>query len=145
MTVLTLRIVTPLRIALSVEGVTSIRCEDETGGFGILPGHADFLTVLDAGVLRWQLDGQWHFAALRGGVVTVERGSQVVIACREVVFGDDLETLEAKVVQARAAQADAARHARMTDTRLHARAIRQMMRALNGTPEIAEVLSESSP
>ncbi|MEZ5703223.1 MAG: hypothetical protein R3E42_16590 [Burkholderiaceae bacterium] len=31
-------------------GVTSVRAEDASGGFGLWPGHADFLTVLGGGV-----------------------------------------------------------------------------------------------
>lgn len=60
---LTLRVTTPLAVTLSESGVTSIRAEDASGGFGILPGHADFLTVLGASVLRWRgADKIWHYA-----------------------------------------------------------------------------------
>ena len=50
---LTVRVTTPLAVTVDETGVTSIRAEDASGGFGILPGHADFLTVLDASVVRW--------------------------------------------------------------------------------------------
>ena len=44
---ISLSITTPLEIVLSETGIASLRGEDASGGFGILPGHADFLTVID--------------------------------------------------------------------------------------------------
>lgn len=128
---LTLTVSTPLRVALHDEAVASLRAEDASGDFGILPGHADFLTVVDAGVLRWRgADTPWRFCALRGGVLTVREGHTVAVACREAILGDDLPSLRARVAQARARQLDEARQARSHEARLHARAIRQLMRQL---------------
>jgi F-type H+-transporting ATPase subunit epsilon len=39
-----LRIITPLSIIIDTNSVLSLRAEDGSGGFGIMPGHADFLT-----------------------------------------------------------------------------------------------------
>ena len=41
-----LTIVTPLAVIIETDGVVHLRAEDETGAFGILSGHADFLTAL---------------------------------------------------------------------------------------------------
>ncbi len=41
-----LRIVTPLAVVVDESDVTALRAEDESGSFGILPHHADFLTSL---------------------------------------------------------------------------------------------------
>lgn len=128
-----LTIATPLQIVLDEGAVASVRAEDASGGFGILPGHADFLTVIGAGVLRWRgAAGPWHFAALRGGVLTVSGGDTVAIACREAIMGDDLATLQARVVATRAEQAQEVRRARSGDARLHASAIRRMMIEISG-------------
>jgi len=130
-TTLRLTVSTPLRVALHDDAVHSLRAEDASGDFGILPGHADFLTVIDAGVLRWRgADTPWRFCALRGGVLTVRGGGTVAVACREAILGDDLPGLQARVARSRAEQADAARRARSHDARLHARAIRRLMRQL---------------
>ena len=48
-----LRIVTPLDVPVDEDGVTALRAEDPSGSFGILQGHADFLTCLVTGVVRW--------------------------------------------------------------------------------------------
>ena len=41
-----LRITTPLSVVVDEDGILSLRAEDATGSFGILPRHADFLTSL---------------------------------------------------------------------------------------------------
>ncbi|WP_296706015.1 F0F1 ATP synthase subunit epsilon [Rhodoblastus sp.] len=130
---LNLTISTPASVLVDSAKVQSIRAEDESGGFGILPGHADLLTVLPASVVRWrERDGVAHFCALKSGVLTVTGGHRVAIACREGAIGDDLPTLEAQVQALRAAETDADRRARVEQMRLHARAVRQLMHYLRG-------------
>ena len=82
-----LTVTTPLCVVMDEEGVASVRAEDETGGFGILPGHADLLTVLRPSVLRWRrAEGPWQFVALHGGVLQLSRDH-----LREVVWGQNAE------------------------------------------------------
>jgi F-type H+-transporting ATPase subunit epsilon len=132
---LTLRVTTPLAVTVDETGVTSIRAEDASGCFGILPGHADFLTVLGASVLRWHVaDARWHYCALRGGILRIGGGSRVEIACREAVRGDDLAALEALIEERNADRDDAVRRARAEQTRLHANAIRGLMQRLGPNP-----------
>lgn len=126
-----LTIMTPNAVLLDAGDVRSVRAEDQSGGFGLLPGHADFLTVLPASVVRWRTpDGSEHCCAIRGGVMTVKNGERVAIACRHGVLGDDLQMLEAEVHSARAAQTDETARARVEQTRLHANAVRQLIRYL---------------
>lgn len=128
---LILSITTPLQIVLDESGITSLRAEDASGGFGILPGHADFVTVIDAGVLRWRrCTGPWHYCVVRGGVMTVSEGCMVRIACRDAVTGDNLATLQAEVASSRRARKEAARQTKTHSARLHARAIRRLMQGL---------------
>jgi F-type H+-transporting ATPase subunit epsilon len=128
---LNLTIATPLEIVLRDDAVASLRAEDQTGDFGIRPGHADFLTVIDAGVMRWRGEsGSWRYCALRGGVFTVTGGDEVRVACREAIVSDDLASLQNRVKAARREADDDARRARTQRTRLHAHAIRQLMREL---------------
>ncbi|PVB59414.1 F0F1 ATP synthase subunit epsilon [Labrenzia sp. 011] len=139
---LTLVITTPLEVAVSEDAVTSVRAEDGSGGFGIQPGHADLLTVLSPSVLRWRrADGVWHYCALRSGVLRVSQGERIDIASREAVPGDNLEELEALVREHEAAGEDAARRARGEQVRLHANAIRSLMRRL-GPHQAVEDLAE---
>ena len=45
---LQLIIATPAKLLIDVDDVRSLRAEDDSGAFGVLPGHADLLTVLAA-------------------------------------------------------------------------------------------------
>ncbi len=65
-------------------------------------------------------------------MLTVTGGDRVAIACRRGTIGDDLEKLEADVAAERAAEIDADRRAKVEQTQLHARAVRQLMRYLRG-------------
>ena len=128
---LSLSVTTPLRNAVTEIDVVSLRGEDQSGGFGILPGHADFVTVIYAGVLRWRCtESPWRFCAVRGGVFTVTAGQDVRVACREAIMSDDLPSLEDCVAAARRAGLEEGRQARSHDAKLHARAIRRLMQGL---------------
>ena len=137
-----LTIATPARVLFDSTEVVALRAEDATGSFGILPGHAAFLTVLAPSVLRWHAaDGVEQFCAVKEGVLRVSGGHEVSIACREGVMGasgTSLEVLEAQVDAARAVQLDAVRRARVDETRLHAQAVRQLLRYLRPSAKPAE-------
>ena len=132
-TLLDLTIATPLDMAVNHEAAGSLRAEDESGAFGIRPGHADFITMLAPSVVRWVApDGKRRYCAVDGGVMTVSGGRTVAVACREAIVGDSLERLEREVARVRAAQLDAERRVRVETVRLHAQAVRQILRYLRG-------------
>ena len=142
-----LTITTPSQILVKSDDVVAVRAEDESGSFGILPGHADLLTVLVPSVLRWRTaDGAARFCAVRGGVFTVASGRDVAVACRGGVVGDSLGELEAKVRAVRAQELEADRKARVEQIRLHALAVRQLVRYLRPNPApAAAVEREAGP
>ncbi len=126
-----LTIATPASLLVDAENVRSVRAEDLSGAFGVLPGHADLLTVLSPSVVRWTRAGEpTRYCALSGGVLTISGGNRVAIACRRGALGDDLAELEARVAAQRAAELDADRRAKVEQLQLHARALRQLMRLL---------------
>ena len=101
-TTLSLSIATPLDVLFTADDIRSFRGRDESGDFGIQPGHSDFLTLLSSCVVRWRdATGKAGYCALRGGLMTVTGGNTIRIACREGVVGDDLATLEAMVARKR--------------------------------------------
>jgi F-type H+-transporting ATPase subunit epsilon len=63
-------------------------------------------------------------------VFAVSGGRSVSVACREGVVGDSLDELEAKVRTVRARQLEADRKARAEQIRVHALAVRQLIRYL---------------
>jgi len=102
-----LRIVTPLDMPVDEDGVTSLRAEDPTGSFGILQGHADFLTSLVTG------------------------GTEISITTREAITGTDLATLEHNVLARFQADIDTERAEKVSSTRVELLAIRQIVNHLN--------------
>ena len=138
-----LRITTPLAILVEEDGIIGLRAEDGSGGFGILPGHADFLTGLAISVVGWKsADGAQHYAAVRHGVLSVAAaGSEIAIATREAVLGDDLATLDETVLARFRADIETERSEHVESTRLQLNAIRQIMRHLRSDARGAGVLS----
>ena len=123
-----LRIVTPFAVVVDEDGVLALRAEDASGGFGILPHHADFLTRLAISAVNWQSqDGTRHYCAVRGGVLSVTHSEGISIATREAVLGDDLTTLDQAVLARLRADTEENRHERQEDTRLQLNAIRHIM------------------
>jgi F-type H+-transporting ATPase subunit epsilon len=134
---LALTIATPSRVLVDEAGIASLRAEDESGGFGVLPGHADLVSALPSSVVRWRgPKGPWRYCVVGDAVFAVTGGARVDIACRSGLVGDDLDALMGQAEASRAAELDAARRARVEQTRLHAQAIRRLMRLLHpGAPE----------
>lgn len=140
-----LTVTTPSQILVESDDVVAVRAEDQSGSFGILPGHADLLTVLVPSVLRWgTADGAARYCAVRGGVFTVAAGRDIAVACREGVVGDSLEDLEAKVRTVRAQELEADRKARVEQVRLHALAVRQLLRYLRPNPAPAVTIEREA-
>jgi F-type H+-transporting ATPase subunit epsilon len=124
-------VTTPLSVVVDVDGVVHVRAEDESGAFGILQGHADFLTVLAISVVTWRDEGGSEYnVAVRGGVLMVRNGNRVEIATRAAVAGDDLEALQAEVSSWFRDEAEAEEESRVSAGRLHLAAIRQIQKYL---------------
>lgn len=121
------------RVVVDAQGVRSVRTEDASGGFGLLPGHADLLTVLPLAVLSWRdRDDSWHHCALRGGVLTMRGGCELRVAAREAVPGDDLDALEHAVIEHMAQRQQREEEARRAIRQLELRALRELLRPLRG-------------
>jgi len=143
--ILHLTVTTPAKVLVESDNVVAVRAEDQSGSFGVLPGHTDLLTVLVPSVVRWRTaDGAERLCAVRGGVFTVSAGRNVAIACREGVVSDSLEDLEEKVRTVRAQQIEADREARVRRVRAHAFAIRQLVRYLRPDSTVAVPLDRES-
>jgi F-type H+-transporting ATPase subunit epsilon len=128
-----LTVATPLAVVVASNDVAHLRAEDATGAFGILPGHADFLTALSLSVASWRDDaGAEHHVALRGGMLEVRGGDTISIASPDAVPGDDLHRLESEVLARFHRQLAEEQAARADAARLYLAAIRQIVRFLRG-------------
>ena len=126
-----LTVTTPLAIVAQADDVAHLRAEDESGAFGILRGHADFLTALAISVASWRDEqGAEHHVAVRGGMLSVSGGDTIAIATREAVVDDDLERLERDVLASFQRRSDEEATARTDSQRLYLAAMRQIYRFL---------------
>ncbi len=129
-----LMITTPTAIVTDLDNVASVVAEDDSGSFGILDGHADFLTVLSPSVVSWRRrDGRQGHCAVRRGVFAVQGGKLVSLATREAVVSDDLEKLENEVIARFQERAEEERSARLEAARLRMKAIRRIIQYLRGS------------
>ncbi|MCO5103513.1 MAG: hypothetical protein M9919_05840 [Burkholderiaceae bacterium] len=121
-------------VLVDAQGVRSVRAEDATGGFGLWPGHEDLLAVLSVGLLSWR-DAQdaWHWCALRGGVLTLQRGVELQIASREAVLGDDPEQLEGTVLELLRQRQQTEDDARRESHQIEVQLLRQLQPGRTGT------------
>jgi F-type H+-transporting ATPase subunit epsilon len=128
-----LRIVTPLAVIVD-EDALAVRAEDDSGSFGILPGHADFLTSLAISVVGWKgPDGTPHYCAVRRGMLSVSDGQDVAVTTREAVTGDDLDTLDGKVLERFRADIEQQRSERFESNQLQLNAIRRIVGQLGSS------------
>lgn len=125
-----LTITTPLAIVVDTSDVSYVRAEDETGAFGILPGHADFLTTLAVSVVTWRDGGQEHHVAVRGGALSVHGGEHVSIVTREAVGESTLNELGDAILEQMRKEEESEESSRLAGTRLELAAIRQIQRYL---------------
>jgi F-type H+-transporting ATPase subunit epsilon len=126
-----LLITTPATVVVDDSAVAAVRAEDESGSFGILAGHTDFLTALTVSIVSWRRDdGAQRYCAVRHGVFSVSDGNRVSVATREAVVGDDLGHLENVVLAGFRDSVEAERTARTGSLQLEMNAIRQIVRYL---------------
>jgi F-type H+-transporting ATPase subunit epsilon len=131
---------TPFATIVRVADVVHVRAEDASGAFGVLHGHADFLTALAICVLTWRdARDEEHYIAVRGGMLFVERGETVTVATPEAVMGQNLHQLEAEVLSQFRRRIEEERTSRSDAQRLQLAAIRQIIRLLR--PESAVIAS----
>lgn len=93
--VFTVRFITPSRVF--EREVRYIRLRDDTGYFGLMKGHADFLTILAPALGYYtDSDGDEMFLAVNGGVLRVRDG-KITLATREIYEDRDAEKLSESI------------------------------------------------
>lgn len=87
-----------LYAATSSERFTDVHSfvgEDSSGSFGILPGHARFMTSLLFGLARFaDADGNWQFLAMPGGLLYFT-GNELTITTRRYLLDRDYTRISA--------------------------------------------------
>lgn len=97
---LKLELVTPYKKVLSEE-VDEITASGKLGEFGVLPGHAPFLSSLNIGELSYKQDGVIHNMAVNWGYFEVE-DDKVTVLVQTAERSDEIDLERAKAAMGRA-------------------------------------------
>jgi F-type H+-transporting ATPase subunit epsilon len=92
---LNLEIITPEKVLVSEE-VDMVEAKGSLGEFGVLPGHIQFLTVLEIGEVRYTKDGKTSYLATSGGFGEVA-DDKVTFLLDTAEFADDIDLERAKI------------------------------------------------
>lgn len=72
-----------------IQGLTSFVGEDDSGSFGILPGHGRMMTCLTIGLARFRVGEEaWSYLALPGGVLYFNN-NELTLSSRHYLLDDD--------------------------------------------------------
>jgi F-type H+-transporting ATPase subunit epsilon len=100
---LKVELVTPYKKVLSDE-VDEITATGSLGEFGVLPGHAPFLTSLKIGELSYKKEGSIFHLAVNWGYFEVENDT-VTVLVETAERADDIDLERAKAALGRAEEA----------------------------------------
>lgn len=82
-----------------VAEVTSFIGEDQSGSFGILPGHVRFITVLVTGLARFCIAGRtWKYLAVPGAVLYLDN-DVLIISTRHYLIDEDYNRISLSLKQ----------------------------------------------
>ena len=99
---LTLEIATPLRLAVS-ETVDEVVAPGVEGYFGVLPGHAPFLTTLGIGEVMYRAGRAERYLAVSGGFAEV-RNDKVIVLTDTAERPEEIDRARAERARERAEQ-----------------------------------------
>lgn len=97
-----LSVITPQKKIIEGVKISELFAPGLEGQLDILPDHANFVTELLTGVLKWKTsDGKWAAAALSYGWLEVHAGKVSVLA-DVAEIGSELDIERAKAAEAKA-------------------------------------------
>ncbi|HCE67087.1 MAG TPA: F0F1 ATP synthase subunit epsilon [Geobacter sp.] len=95
--------VTPYKKVVEVE-VDEVTATGKLGEFGVLPGHAPFLTSLRIGELCYKSEGAPVSMALNWGYFEI-KDDKIIVLVETAEYADDIDIERAKAAQGRAEEA----------------------------------------
>ncbi len=98
-----LEIVTPYKKVVEVE-VDEVTATGKLGEFGVLPGHAPFLTSLRIGELCYKSEGALVSMALNWGYFEI-KDDTIIVLVETAEYADDIDIERARAAQGRAEEA----------------------------------------
>lgn len=104
------------------------------GEAGILPGHAAMIAALKEGVVKYTVEGENHYAAISGGVLSIT-DNELILLARTAEKAENIDVARAKDSEQRAKQRLAAKDENIdmvrAETSLHRATARLKVYELN--------------
>lgn len=95
-----------------IEGVTAFIGEDDSGSFGLLAGHARFMTALQLGLAQLRVgDGPWQYVALPQALLYFV-DDVLTLTARRIVLDEDYERISRTLQEELVAEENALRGVR---------------------------------
>ena len=124
-----LELATPVRMLVTAE-VDEIVAPGSEGYFGVLPGHAAFLTTLGSGEVSYRTGPREHYLAVAGGFAEV-RADHVIILAEHAERPEEIDRARAERARQRAELRLQGRSPEGTQEEIdYARALAALARAL---------------
>lgn len=98
---LTLTILTPQRKVLEREGIQELFVPGFKGELDILPHHADLVTQLETGMIRWRKDTAWKTATVSTGIVQIQN-QEVTVLADTCELAEEIDVNRAKAAKSKA-------------------------------------------
>jgi len=116
------------RQAERIPDVVSFVGADRTGSFGILPGHARFMTSLAFGLARFRRAAAgWHYLALPGALLYFN-DDILTLSTRHYLVDEDYSRISEALSEQLAAEEEALRDIKTSLHRMEEEALRRMWR-----------------
>jgi F-type H+-transporting ATPase subunit epsilon len=115
-----------------IENVVSFIGEDDSGSFGILPGHSRMMTLLVFGLARFRIINQeWEFLALPEALGYFVNG-EFYLNTRRYLRGKDYEEISIALRQELLAEEEALREVKQSMRRLEEEMFKRLWKVKRG-------------
>jgi F-type H+-transporting ATPase subunit epsilon len=112
--------------ATRIDGVASFVGEDASGSFGLLPGHARFMTNLELGLARFRRHHEpWQYLAMPGAVLYF-KDNLLSVTTRRFFLDDDYERIAAALTLQLVAEEESLREVKQSLVQLEQEVLKRM-------------------
>lgn len=113
---------------MRVEKVEAFIGEDPSGSFGILAGHARFMTTLIFGLARFRSSGSdWQYLAVPGALLYFT-DNELTLSTRHFLIGSDYERIATALDEQLRAEEETLRTTRESLRRMEEEALKRLWR-----------------
>lgn len=99
---LTLTILTPARKLIERDSVEEVFVPGVKGQLDILPNHANLVTELETGIVRWKAaGGSWRQATISTGILQIF-GSEVTVVAEVSELAEEIDVSRAQAAKTKA-------------------------------------------